>query len=313
MSEDDIRTEGQQDSCGVEEASAATSVGASARPAMRIDDEGYQGDPEYPYITHIDGRRANYYLESLASNGIEGRLTMRAVLEDGREECWTLPEPVVDYSNGTVGRALVAMTRHLRSVLRMETPEDRERYERQAAVRERAERARSEERRVQAVANARRAEKRREKARERAQATLRLFLSEDRRTQYDTYGYIDVLGSSGLNTYRIHPQFEGNVELLDDHRQETGSWYCAGPREPDNYGDGDGLPLADGMLAQMLMLSANEVEYFRHANIYKGRRWPTRLPGLREVLAARGYVYTDENWERGGERPAPGCSCFACR
>lgn len=299
MSEDVNRTEGQQDSCGVEEASATVAAEASARrPIMRIDARGYLENSEHPFVSHIDGRYVRYSLDG----GIGGQheLIMRATLDDGREERWTSPEPVMNYSESGIGRAMAALARELRSVLRTETPEDLAYFSNRQAEWDRQQQERwAEERRV-ALANSARREEERRVARERAEATLRKFLSADQNVQYTANKYFDVVGGSSGQTYRILPGSEGNVALLNDQYEDIGVRYCAGPRQDDGS-----MPVADIMLAQALILDAAEIEYFRKANLYHGRRWPTKLPGLREVLQERGYVYNDQEWADGGRS----CSC----
>lgn len=305
MSEDDDARTSQQDHRGAEGVSANTAEApARPTPAMRLSESGYNGTTE-PYITHIDGRLVGYSRQFFGRSGNEEQLVMQARLEDGRHETWTLPEPCMnDESQASVSRALAAMLAHVRSLMHIETPEDRARFDEQEAERERAREQRTNEARKKFEERA----ARQKAAQERAKVTLWKYLDPKQRRQYKRDCCFEVVGGSSGHIYRIDPAAEGNVMLLDKPGGKEVSRFCCGPKR---FMEGDDIPLsvADIQLSQLWLLSStNEVAYFKKANLYGGTRWPINVPGLREVLIGRGYAIDDESWKTGRVSSRP-CFC----
>lgn len=97
-------------------------------------------------------------------------------------------------------------------------------------------------------------------ARSRAQETLLALLTEREREVYRRTGVIHVRGSEG-NEYEIHRGHARNI------RRGRGR-YCAHPPAFERV-DGRTLaiPEEDSMIAQMLMISTDEKEFLRIANV----------------------------------------------
>ena len=82
-------------------------------------------------------------------------------------------------------------------------------------------------------------------AEERAIALLKDHLSTEQRSQYERYGYFEVIGAVTRRRYRILHGTQMNVHLLDS----SGRWVsslCFAPRGR--------LPVGDVMLAQAIAL-----------------------------------------------------------
>lgn len=93
----------------------------------------------------------------------------------------------------------------------------------------------------------------------RAEAILRENLTPTQRRALDRWGGFKVIAGSG-KTYRIDRGQSGNVKELGRSRVGAArvvASYCIHPT---------GLPTADVMLAQKLLLEANEPEFLRIAN-----------------------------------------------
>lgn len=114
-----------------------------------------------------------------------------------------------------------------------------------------------QEKRWREEAAAREAAKRLAEAR--AEKLLVDSLTAEQREDLSKKGcfYLTALSKDGkARKYRIDRGTHGNVKLLDEKGSIEGS-YCAQPQ---------GVPVADSMLAQKLMLETNEAEFRRVAN-----------------------------------------------
>lgn len=96
----------------------------------------------------------------------------------------------------------------------------------------------------------------REKANERAEKLLMEHLSPQQVDQLRVSGYFDVVVQG--KTYRINRGRAGNIQLLDPSGRKATHRYCIHPREL--------CPDADSMLAQKLLLEADEPTFLRTAN-----------------------------------------------
>ncbi len=92
-----------------------------------------------------------------------------------------------------------------------------------------------------------------------AESLLRSLLTERQDRDLTEHGWFDVpvRSEEGERTYRIHRGSAGNVHLLGPDGKAV-ERYCAYPR--------GGLPAADSMAAQKLMLEANERKFLKVAN-----------------------------------------------
>lgn len=102
------------------------------------------------------------------------------------------------------------------------------------------------------------AKKRRTEAIDRARALLVESLTAEQREQYDENMEFIVYGQKTKKQYLIKDGRVGNVEELDSAGR-TRRRYCAHPQM--------GLPDADTMLAQKLMIECNEDEFLDKANV----------------------------------------------
>lgn len=102
---------------------------------------------------------------------------------------------------------------------------------------------------------AKREGRRRSEAEVRAEELLRSCLSERQDADLTRLGWFDVPASPG-RTYRVKRGTAGNVYLLGADGREV-EQYCAHP---------SGVPAADTMLAQKLMLEAAESRFLKIAN-----------------------------------------------
>lgn len=94
--------------------------------------------------------------------------------------------------------------------------------------------------------------------RERAAALLAEHLSEEQAAEYAQHKYFTVISRDGQRRYQIHHGRSGNVREVNGqgHRLRT---FCIHP--------GEAVPDEDTMLAQKLMLEADDPEFFRLANV----------------------------------------------
>lgn len=122
----------------------------------------------------------------------------------------------------------------------VETPEDRERMERQRAEREERQRQREEHARV---------------IRERAEETLALLLTDEQLEDWRRTSSFRLITQAG-HVYRIRRGIAGNVDLIEG--DETVERLCAHPY---------GVPHEDVVIAQVLALRTDEVGFRRTANI----------------------------------------------
>jgi hypothetical protein len=94
---------------------------------------------------------------------------------------------------------------------------------------------------------------------ERAEALLRSLLNAEQRESLDAYGYFDMTAQSG-KVYRLSSaQRSFNVTLRGADGEFVAA-LCALP--PDAYA----VPMADQLIAQMLMLKSNEQKFLSTAN-----------------------------------------------
>jgi hypothetical protein len=89
---------------------------------------------------------------------------------------------------------------------------------------------------------------------------LLAHLSEAQQQTWRAEGYFDVVGESGAHTYRIHRGLSHNVWRLDPASGREVVSYCAYT---------PGVPQADVVLAQKLMLAYAEHEFLRVANAHE--------------------------------------------
>jgi hypothetical protein len=121
-------------------------------------------------------------------------------------------------------------------------------------------------------------------ARERAEETLRLLLTDSQWEEYEATKQFVLRVASG-NRYLIRHGVSGNVRLLDEHADAVEA-LCAHPTmvvHDDNGAYQGQLPVADVLVAQVLALRADEESFRRIANITDYRR--TR-PAQRQDIAA---------------------------
>lgn len=98
----------------------------------------------------------------------------------------------------------------------------------------------------------------RDAAAARAAALLAEHLDDEQATEYEQHGYFTVISRDGQRRYQIHRGRSGNVREVNGngHRLRT---FCIHP--------GEAVPDEDTMLAQKLMLEADDPEFFRLANV----------------------------------------------
>jgi hypothetical protein len=99
---------------------------------------------------------------------------------------------------------------------------------------------------------------------------LRAWLSNEQRTQFDTFGYFDVTGSASGKTYRIHFGVSANIQELGSDGQPKTGWCFI----PDGY-----LVPGDVMLAQKIALETSERDALAVANFF-----PSTIPALRREI-----------------------------
>jgi hypothetical protein len=127
--------------------------------------------------------------------------------------------------------------------LRSETPQERQ--ERQ--IRLELQRTKAEQARVL-----------RDAADKRAERLLLQFLSSDQEVQYRASRYFEVLSKDGMRRYRIRRGWAGNVTVIDPKGREV-EQLCIHPNVS--------VPPEDNLLAQKLLLEADEEKFRRTANI----------------------------------------------
>lgn len=93
----------------------------------------------------------------------------------------------------------------------------------------------------------------------RAEVLLKAHLDIAQRQQYEAEHCFDVGSADGARTYRLSHGVTHNVTLLDAATGQPVRTYCAHP-----VGD---LPVADVLLAQMLLLTCDEAAFLRVANV----------------------------------------------
>ena len=93
-------------------------------------------------------------------------------------------------------------------------------------------------------------------ARQRAERLLRATLTLEQQRQFEQHGWFDVEGSAG-GRYRILTGYQRNVERLGSDGRPTHR-LCAHPAD---------VPDEDAMLAQKLLLEADEAAFSRIANV----------------------------------------------
>lgn len=94
------------------------------------------------------------------------------------------------------------------------------------------------------------------RALERAEALLQMLLDGEQQKQFTKDRTFEVIGSQSKRRYRIRHGIHGNVRLLDEAGKEIAS-FCAQPH---------GVPDADAVLAQKLMLETAEDDFLKVAN-----------------------------------------------
>ncbi len=98
----------------------------------------------------------------------------------------------------------------------------------------------------------------REAAEARAETLLGRFLDDAQRDSWTREGFFDL--RVGDKTYRLRRGMAGNIDLLRDGTGVRHRTYCAHlPSE---------MPVADNVLAQLLMLREDEASFLRLANVH---------------------------------------------
>jgi hypothetical protein len=128
-----------------------------------------------------------------------------------------------------------------------------------------------------------RAVKRSRKAEQRAYALLKRWLSPEQIAQLERHGYFEVRGSHSGACYRIHREWNMNIDELDGGGFRVAVW-CFGPAGC--------LPLCDNMLAQKIALETDEQAALAVAN----RAW----------TAGRRGRYLQRNLQNLSLRRSPG-------
>lgn len=111
----------------------------------------------------------------------------------------------------------------------------------------------------EAAANAKREAEQRERAAAEAKADelLLSLLDAPARERYLAEGVVEVRVESG-RLYELRKGWAGNVAELDPHTRKRTRRFCIHPRQS--------MPVADNLVAQMLMLQSDEDEFHRIAN-----------------------------------------------
>lgn len=113
-----------------------------------------------------------------------------------------------------------------------------------------------EEAHVRAMAEQKKAEEHRARAKRRARKLLVDHLDEVQRESYEKKGFFYLYTASGKK-YRIDQGTHGNVKLIEEKENKILGSYCIQPAD---------VPDEDAMLAQKLHLEMNEEEFLRVAN-----------------------------------------------
>lgn len=100
--------------------------------------------------------------------------------------------------------------------------------------------------------------KEQKRARKRARQLLHQNLTPEQRRELKRKGYFHVWGSKG-NVYRIASAFPFNVRLAG-WAKDSRIYFCLEAEDPQ-------VPVEDVMLAQKLLLSTDEGEFLRVANM----------------------------------------------
>jgi hypothetical protein len=108
------------------------------------------------------------------------------------------------------------------------------------------------------VEKAKRIQVLRDEADKRATALLAQFLNEHQRKQFEKDRFFEVLSRCGTRRYRISRGLAGNVTVFDPQGRAV-ERLCI-HTEPN-------LPLEDNLLAQKLLLEADEEKFRKTANI----------------------------------------------
>jgi hypothetical protein len=107
---------------------------------------------------------------------------------------------------------------------------------------------------------------RRRVAGRRAEQLLLEHLDAEQAREWRDGHYFHVETADGQRRYRIHRGLAGNVRLVrDGEREGTAGWlrrYCMHVYHPDGR-----VPDEDNVLAQLLMLTTDEAEFLRLANV----------------------------------------------
>jgi len=102
------------------------------------------------------------------------------------------------------------------------------------------------------------AERERVRAEERAEVLLREVLDEAQLAQLEQHGHVEVTAASGVR-YRLRRGWAGNVDVVHKPRGVCRARrYCIHPRTS--------VPVADNLVAQLLMLRNDEEQFLRTAN-----------------------------------------------
>lgn len=112
-------------------------------------------------------------------------------------------------------------------------------------------------------------------AQNRATETLRSFMTEQQRADYEQHEYFYVEGSAG-NLYRIDKGNAGNVMYCDRATRRPLGSICAHPSMAQEW-----IPDQDVALAQMLALMTDEPRFTAIANVHWGLRPPSAQMNLR--------------------------------
>lgn len=121
-----------------------------------------------------------------------------------------------------------------------------------------AERVARETREAQARDLAEEQRARRVRADQAAEALLVRHLNEVQREQFRKDRHFEILSKDGKRRYRIRHGWGGNVDVFDPSGKPI-ERLCIHPTVP--------VPYADNMLAQKLLLEADETEFRRIANV----------------------------------------------
>ncbi len=97
------------------------------------------------------------------------------------------------------------------------------------------------------------------RAYKRAEQLLKSMLTKPQRDELRRFGRFTIVGPSGTR-YRIHRSDVRNIYVLDQkgNRNHRLCWYMIGRK----------IPQADQMLAQKIMIEADEEEFLRVAEVW---------------------------------------------